>query len=192
MILVRWFYNQHQTKSYSFFIEFSNSQGINRGTSVRMRGIEIGYVENIRLKLNSVLVSVQINSSKILIPRNSLVETTQTGLLNEPLIDIVPLQLFSSTNNVSPFSSTCSNSFIICNHAYIIGDRGLNYDDLIRSTTRISQRFDDPRFFSLFYVFLQNGIEFTDTLLDLMSYLLDFTSSFSIYLRGLLIDESLS
>lgn len=69
---------------------------------------------------------------------------------------------------------------------YVTGDRGLNYDDLVRSTTRISQRFDDPRFFNLFYVFLQNSIELTDVILELVMSALDVTSVGYIYLEKFL------
>lgn len=166
-----------RSSTYSFFIEFSNSYGITKGTSIRMRGIQVGSIQSMQLKLNGVLVLAQIDSSNILIPKNSIIETTQTGLLNEAVIDIIPLKLLKQDNTIySPLSSNCDSNYIICNQNYILGDRGLNYDDLIRSTTRISQRFDDPRFFSLFYVFLQNGIEVTDTILELMSNLLDLTS----------------
>lgn len=69
---------------------------------------------------------------------------------------------------------------------YVTGDRGLNYDDLVRSTTRISQRFDDPRFFNLFYVFLQNGIEITDVIIELITEILGITSTGYLYLQKFL------
>jgi len=53
----------------------------------------------------------------------------------------------------------------LCNNYYLQGNRGLNYDDLVRAATRISQRFDDPRFFSLFYIFLQNTIDISDDII---------------------------
>ena len=43
----------------------------------------------------------------------------------------------------------------------------------MRATTRISQRFDDPRFFNLFYIFLHNGIELSDNIVYLSLQLLD-------------------
>ena len=179
VIVLFFFYLQSRIRSYSFFIEFDNSNGIVQGTTVRMRGVNIGSVQNTKLKLDCVIALVKINSNKILIPVNSIIETTQTGLLNEPIIDIIPLkslQIKEHTICFNPISKNCDNSYIICHYSYVRGNRGLNYDDLVRSTTRISQRFDDPRFFNLFYVFLQNGIELTDSLLEFFSILLDFVS----------------
>lgn len=163
------------SSSYSFFIEFSDASGIQVGTPIRMRGICIGFVQSVKLKFNSVLVIVKMESGKVVIPACSLIETTQTGLLNEPVIDVIPFSnlVVNDSPEYSPLSSLCNSSVIICNNAYVIGDRGLNYDDLIRSATRISQRFDDPRFFNIFYVFLQTGIEATDIAMELLRFIAD-------------------
>ena len=91
-----------------------------------------------------------------------MIETTQTGLLNDSVIDIIPLNVFVDYLNISPVSFSCDSSKIVCNNSYVLGDRGLNYDDLVRSTTRISQRFDDPGFFYLFHLFLKSSIEVTE------------------------------
>nr|YP_009243904.1 hypothetical protein Sdur_094 [Sporolithon durum]AMK96146.1 hypothetical protein Sdur_094 [Sporolithon durum] len=156
------------SKHYSFFIEFNSAYGISKGTPVRLRGINIGHIQNIKIQVNSVLTLAKINSSSIYIPKNSIIETNQTGLLNETIIDIIPLDPIYKIQelNLDPLSRTCNNYNIICNSMYMEGDRGLNYDDLIRATTRISQRFDDPSFFNLLYIFLQNSIEISDNALE--------------------------
>nr|UEQ11946.1 Hypothetical protein Ycf22 [Kumanoa mahlacensis] len=163
------------SSSYSIFIEFDNAHGIKPGTVLRLRGVNIGQVIDLKLNVNTVLVLVKVRSSLHVIPKKVLVETNQTGLLNEAVIDILPLEVLDTkeTSLLNPLSSRCINSTIICNLSYLQGDRGLNYDDLIRATTRISQRFDDPRFFNTFYVFLQNSIELSDKVLEISSQLLD-------------------
>lgn len=157
------------SSSYTFFIEFNDANSLKIGTPVRFRGINIGSIQNIKLKSDCVLVLAKVNSSNIIISKDSIIEVTQTGLLNESILDIIPLKNWDHLTHLSinPLSHFCNTSNIICNSMYLKGDRGLNYDDLIRSTTRISQRFDDPRFFNLFYVFLQNSIEVTDAFLEL-------------------------
>ena len=162
-------------KSYSIFIEFDNAHGIRPGTVLRLRGLSIGRIISIKLHVNTVVVLAKINSSLNPIPRNVLIETNQTGLLNEAVIDIFPLENIEILNKqfIDPLSSKCLNSKIICNLSHLKGNRGLNYDDLVRATTRISQRFDDPRFFNLFYIFLHNGIELSDNIVYLSLQLLD-------------------
>ena len=166
------FINKHNvTKGYSFFIEFNNAYGIKKGTYVRMRGINIGHIKNIKMDINSILVLVYIDSKKILIPRNSIIETNQTGLLNDTVVDIIPLVKIGMDNvkNIDVLSSSCSLSSLICHLDYLEGDRGLNYDDLVRAATRISQRFDDPSFFSIFYLFLQNSVELSDYIMSIVA-----------------------
>nr|YP_010952182.1 hypothetical protein Ycf22 [Gloiopeltis furcata]WMP13851.1 hypothetical protein Ycf22 [Gloiopeltis furcata] len=156
-------------RGYLLFIEFKNAYGIKQGTSIRMRGMNIGHIKNTRINLNSILVLAHINSRNILIPRNSIIETNQTGLLNDTVIDIIPLENIEiiDRQSLDVFSLECAQSNIICNLSIVEGDRGLNYDDLVRATTRISQRFDDPSFFHLFYLFLQNSIELSSDLINI-------------------------
>nr|SCW22938.1 Hypothetical protein ycf22 [Nemalion sp. H.1444] len=158
-------------KSYSVFIEFDDANGIKPGTSLRLRGLNIGSVIDVISETNSVVAIANIDSSIQVIPRNSLVETNQTGLLNDSIIDIIPLEnvKLDSYQDLNPLSNRCSTDYILCHLSYLQGDRGLNYDDLVRATTRISQRFDDPRFFHLFYILLQNGIELTDSMIDILA-----------------------
>ena len=183
-------YLNNRNSYYSFFIEFDNANGIDKGTPIRMRGIQIGSIQSLRVKPYCVLALAQINSKNILIPKKSIFETSQTGLLNEAIVDIIPvspLELCEQFSN--PLSNNCQDSEIICHKMYVTGDRGLNYDDLVRSTTRISQRFDDPRFFNLFYVFLQNGIEMTDATLELIIDIRDITAIAYVYLQQFLVNS---
>lgn len=170
-----------KNSKYSFFIEFNHANGITLGTPIRMRGINIGHIQNMKLKIDCILVIAKINSNKIIISKDSIIETTQTGLLNESVIDIIPVKRFNKYLKYSPSSSFCDSSIIICNNSYMLGDRGLNYDDLVRSTTRISQRFDDPRFFYLSYLFLQNSMELTDSLLVILDNLYNISIGKSLF-----------
>lgn len=152
-----------RNEKYSFFIEFNNANGIIIGTPIKMRGISIGFINNIQLKVNSVLVSATVDSHKTLIPKSSIIETSQIGLLNESVVEIIPVEIIISNIGNGPLSIMCDSSSIICNNMYLSGERGLNYDDLVRATTRISQRFDDPTFFYMFCGFLEQTIELVDS-----------------------------
>lgn len=165
---------------YSFFIEFDNANGMMVGTPIKLRGIQIGTIQNLQLKSNCVLALAEIYSHKTMITKDSIFETTQTGLLNDTVIDIIPLKNLQGYLNTSPISLSCNSSKIICNNTYVLGDRGLNYDDLVRSTTRISQRFDDPGFFYLFYMFLTSSVEVAE---GVSTFLKDF--SYPLNLRQL-------
>nr|QOS04661.1 hypothetical protein [Sarcopeltis skottsbergii] len=167
-------------KGYLLLIEFNNAHGLKEGTSLTMRGVNIGYIKNLKIDFNSILVLAKINSSSILIPKNSLIETNQTGLLNDAIINIIPLEYIKikDTKSINVFSPRCITSPFLCNLNYIEGDRGLNYDDLVRAATRISQRFDDPTFFNIFYLFLQNSIDLSDNIVSMTFDLSDFITIF--------------
>lgn len=178
-----------KNSKYSFFIEFNDANGITVGTPIRMRGINVGCIQSIKLKLDCILVLARINSKKIIISKDSIIETTQTGLLNESIIDIIPVKQFDKHLDYNPLSSFCDSSTIICNNMYMLGDRGLNYDDLVRSTTRISQRFDDPRFFHLSYIVLQNSIEITESISVVLKIFFEVFDLYSTHMRKFFIDD---
>nr|CRF40075.1 Hypothetical protein ycf22 [Laurencia snackeyi] len=132
----------------------------------------MGYVYNVSVRPNKVVVLIHVSSSDILIPKNSLIEANQVGLFNDIVIDITLLDNFYSIayEYVNPSSVQCLRSSFICYNFYVKGYKGLNYDDLVRATTRISQRFDDPRFFNLFYMLLQNSIDISSEITYLVNY----------------------
>nr|ARW68659.1 hypothetical protein [Palisada sp.] len=172
-ILVFSFGNFKKKTGYEFFVEFNSAYGLKKGTNVNLRGVTIGYICNISVKLDKVVVLMHINSLDILIPRNSLIEANQVGLFNDIIVDITPKDnlLPKSYNSIIPTSSKCLGSSFICSDFYVRGYKGLNYDDLVRATTRISQRFDDPRFFNLFYVLLQNSIDISTEIISMISHI---------------------
>nr|YP_009500324.1 hypothetical protein [Gracilariopsis heteroclada]AXE43486.1 hypothetical protein [Gracilariopsis heteroclada] len=173
------------------FILFNNAYGLKEGSEVLMRGINIGYVDAIRIKYDYVLIKVNINVSYILIPKNSLVETSQTGLLNDTVIDITPLDSIMSHDirKVDVFSKSCIKSKFVCNYDYIQGERGLNYDDLVRAATRISQRFDDPDLFNLLYLLLHNTYKASSELIIITRNIVNKTTLFYDYLYKFLLNQ---
>lgn len=173
LIIVIFFFSSHIKRGgYELFVEFSNAYGLKEGTRVNFRGVKVGYVKYLNIQLNTVVVLLYINSLNILIPKNSLVEANQIGLFNDVVIDITPLESVScsSAKSFNALSKNCLQSPFICSNFYLKGHRGLSYDDLVRATTRISQRFDDPRFFSVFYLLLQNSLSISDEMLFLVNH----------------------
>lgn len=151
-----------------------------------MRGAKIGYIQSLQVNTNYVVVLAYIKSQYTLIPKSSIIETNQTGLFNDTTIDIIPLNQVPLVkfNRINVFSKSCLTSSALCNYHYIKGERGLNYDDLIRATTRITQRFDDPRFFNLFYLFLQNCIDLSDEILLVASDISSILSLFNSWIEN--------
>nr|YP_009654328.1 hypothetical protein [Pleurostichidium falkenbergii]QCH39615.1 hypothetical protein [Pleurostichidium falkenbergii] len=149
---------------YFIFVEFNDACGLKEGTIVNFKGVKIGYVSRINIHLNKIVVLLSITKLSSLIPKNSIIEANQIGLFNDIVVNITPLESMQSiwmkSNPI--LSKECVHSPFICPNAYVKGYKGINYDDLIRATTRISQRFDDPRFFNLIYLFLRNSVNISD------------------------------
>nr|YP_010619816.1 hypothetical protein PNW48_pgp142 [Symphyocladia marchantioides]WAX03829.1 hypothetical protein [Symphyocladia marchantioides] len=168
-----------KNRGYVIFAEFNDAYGLKEGTSINLRGVKIGYVSRITIHSNKVIVLLHIKTQDSIIHKNSIFEATQVGLFNDIVITVTPLDYIKFYDLMSTFilSRDCKSLSAICPNSYVKGYKGINYDDLIRATTRISQRFDDPRFFNLFYLLLKNVINISDELLFLIN-----ESSFAFYL----------
>lgn len=159
-----------KNKGYQLFVEFSDAYGLKEGVCVTYKGVKVGSVSRIKVYLDKVVILLHITSSKTLVPFNSTFEANQIGLFNDIVISITPNHnLFSKKGSLlkSSRKNYYSSKFLPPN-SYIKGYKGISYDDLLRSTTRISQRFDDPRFFSLFYLLLENSTQISDEALLLV------------------------
>nr|YP_009391600.1 hypothetical protein [Laurenciella marilzae]ARW59744.1 hypothetical protein [Laurenciella marilzae] len=174
LILAFSFGSLKKKRGYEFFVEFNSAYGLRKGTNVNLQGVTVGYVNNLAVRPSKVVVLIHINSVDIMIPSNSLIEANQIGLFNDIIIDITLLDHFYISDNdnqsLDPNSLQCLQSSFICSNFYVKGYKGLNYDDLVRATTRISQRFDDPRFFNLFYILLQNSIDISSQIVFITSH----------------------
>ena len=56
----------------------------------QIRGVPVGSVLSVQPSLEQVNVLVEIKEPTTVIPRNSLIEANQSGLIAESLIDITP------------------------------------------------------------------------------------------------------
>ena len=64
-----------------------------RGTDeacMQIRGVNVGQVIQVKPSLSQVDVLVDIKDANTVIPRNSIIEANQSGLIATPLIDITP------------------------------------------------------------------------------------------------------
>ncbi len=58
--------------------------------NTQIRGVPVGSVLSVKPSLERVDVLTEINSATTVIPRNSLIEANQLGLIAEPQVDITP------------------------------------------------------------------------------------------------------
>lgn len=136
-------------RSYKVIIEFANATGMQKGTLVRYRGVKVGSISKIQPGLNNVEVEVDISQPELKIPRDVLVETNQSGLISESIIDITPkATLIQATDVAKPTEKNCNPQIILCNGSRLKGQVGISVDELIRSSTALSVAYSNPKFYN--------------------------------------------
>ena len=134
-------------KSYKIIADFPDVNGIQVGDGVRYRGLNVGRVEEIQPGVNGVDVVLEIDSEDLLIPQDSTLKATSSGLIGDTFIDIIPeSQLSTEAANLNPIGSDCDSDKIICDNTRLEGEKGLTLDDLLPFTYRFSRSYSDPAF----------------------------------------------
>ena len=127
-----------RTRSYQAIFEFPLACGIQVGTPVRVRGVGVGSVLSVRPSLEQVDVLVEIDDVAIRIPKNSLVEANQSGLIAETLIDITPRKPIPKAK-VGPLDSGCEQEgVIVCDRGRLVGVTGVSLDALVAVCPRLA------------------------------------------------------
>jgi phospholipid/cholesterol/gamma-HCH transport system substrate-binding protein len=133
--------------SYKAIIEFTNAGGMQKGSAVRFRGVKIGSITTVKPGTNTIEVEIQINSSNLIIPSNSLIEANQSGLISENIIDITPQKELLGTVSAKPLDKDCNPSLIICNGSRLKGVIGISADELIRQSSNFAAQYSSEKFY---------------------------------------------
>lgn len=130
-------------KKYQVVFEFSQACGICVGTPIRIRGAAVGNVVHVNSSLECINVIAEVDDDKIIIPKNSLVEVNQSGLLMETLIDITPQGPLPIPSK-GPFDPECDKEgLIVCDGEKIKGQQGVSLDALIGIFTRLGREVEE-------------------------------------------------
>ncbi|KZV46349.1 hypothetical protein F511_07901 [Dorcoceras hygrometricum] len=140
---IRGFQLRSKFRKYLAVFEFDQASGICTGTSVRIRGINVGNVVSVNPSLRSIEAVVEVEDDKVVIPQNSLIEVNQSGLLMETFIDITPREPIP-TPSVGPRDAGCvKEGLILCDRQKIKGQQGVSLDELVGIFTRIGREMED-------------------------------------------------
>jgi len=135
-------------RSYQILVEFPNVQGIQVGTPVRYRGVNVGKISRIKPESNWVEVVLEITPADLVISRDVTIETNKSGLIGEATVDIIPRSVLSKAAIVAnPLSQDCPDT-IICNNSRLKGEVGASLEDLIRSALQFTTLYNDPELFA--------------------------------------------
>ncbi|KAI7842807.1 hypothetical protein COHA_003553 [Chlorella ohadii] len=171
-------------QGYQAILEFPVACGITVGTPVRIRGVPVGGVLSVQPSLEKVDVLVEMKDATTVIPRNSLIEANQSGLIAEPLIDITP-QAPVPQYKANPLDEDCEQEgLVVCHQGRIRGERGVALDDLVYLCTKLARQMDNQGVDKVFEAMeaareaiedakplLQQAVKLSDEILPLLSEL---------------------
>ncbi|XP_045828719.1 protein TRIGALACTOSYLDIACYLGLYCEROL 2, chloroplastic isoform X1 [Trifolium pratense] len=139
MAWLRAFQINSKFRKYTAVFEFAQACGICNGTPVRIRGVTVGSVIRVNPSLRNIEAVVEIEDDKTIIPRNSVIEVNQSGLLMETKIDINPRDPIP-TPSVGPLDQECAKEgLIVCDREKIKGHQGVSLDELVGIFTRLGR-----------------------------------------------------
>lgn len=167
-------------QSYQFIARFPEVVGIQTGSPVRYRGVVIGNIASIQPGINGVDVTLEINSSDLLIPRHVKIEANQGGFIGETAIDIVPrsaTEISNSSNFPSPLSPNCNDRTIVCNGDRLSGEMGVSFAELMRASTEFTETFSDPKFFTQITALTENSTNAVEGIATLTTDLSELSQS---------------
>ncbi|GFR46251.1 hypothetical protein Agub_g7800 [Astrephomene gubernaculifera] len=125
---------------YNATIELPLACGITIGTPLRIRGVQVGQVLAVKPSLERVDVLVEVGDVSSVIPRSSVIEANQSGLIAEPLLDVTP-QLPVPPYTALPHDPRCGEEgVLVCHNGRIAGRQGVALDDLVYIMTRLARQ----------------------------------------------------
>lgn len=140
---LRGFQLRSKFRKYLAVFEFAQACGICTGTPVRIRGVTVGNVIRVNPSLKSIEAVVEVEDDKIIIPRNSLIEVNQSGLLMETMIDVTPRDPIP-TPTAGPLDAECiEEGLILCDRQKMRGHQGVSLDALVGLFTRLGREVEE-------------------------------------------------
>jgi phospholipid/cholesterol/gamma-HCH transport system substrate-binding protein len=141
-------------RSYRVTLEFTDQRGladvsgIQSGATVRYRGIPVGRVLEARTTPNAVEVDVEIAPATLVMPKDVAIEASQSGLIGETSIDIIPrAEVPAALLSANPLASDCNDQMIVCDGSRLQGQIGVSFKKLIDTTVQFADLFSNPEFF---------------------------------------------
>lgn len=164
--LFLWIYNlRFGSRGFRFTVTYPNVAGLAEGSSVRLRGVAVGRVERIVPQAAQVEVQVAIDQP-LIIPRDALFITQQTGLVGETVVDILPRGSVEGAVG-SPLAADCDRSQIICDGDVVEGKPGVDFGQVLIRLERLLARVDDDEVFSTLNATLEGITRVADSVANL-------------------------
>lgn len=135
---------QLSSAKFTFTIKMPDASGLNTGSVVRFRGVEVGRVIALTPQTEGVDVQVSIENSRLVIPRQSIAETNQSGFLGNTNIDIFPpKEKLAIDPKLNPLAKDCNSTLIICQGGEVEGSQGVSFIALLKDSSATLRKIND-------------------------------------------------
>lgn len=134
-------------QSYNIIAKFSEAPGLQLGGPIRFRGIKVGKIAKIEPGANAVEVVMQIEDTDLTIPKDATIEISQTGLIGEPVLEILPRTpvTLDPKSVAKALDSRCNPNLILCNNAKVNGEVGASFNELLRKASKLVELYNNPQ-----------------------------------------------
>lgn len=149
-------------RSYELTVEFINARGLQVGTPVNYRGIQVGKVRSITPTTQQVDVVLEISRLDVLLPKRTRIEAQSSALLGETALDILPLSSAPEPGTVpGPLHRDCDPELILCNGSRIAGATVADLSDLVRSMNEVAALINNPELLEMLRDTARNAVTAT-------------------------------
>lgn len=133
-------------QAYQIVVEFPDAKGLQEGTPVRYRGVEIGKVTGVRPTSSTVDVVVEIMKPNLQIPSEAVVEAQSSAFLGDMFLDIQPrARIEERADRPLPLDKGCDATEIVCDGSRLEGRAIADMNDLVRSMDQVAQLLSNPK-----------------------------------------------
>jgi phospholipid/cholesterol/gamma-HCH transport system substrate-binding protein len=134
-------------RSYTVWVNFPATVGIQTGSTVNYRGVKVGRVKEMIPESGGVKVKLGISPANLVIPLDSTFTIDQVSLLGESVLNITPTREAKAiTTAAKPLDGNCDRAQILCDGSTLKGMDGVNTDSLIRSMMQLTNAYANPAF----------------------------------------------
>jgi phospholipid/cholesterol/gamma-HCH transport system substrate-binding protein len=130
---------------FRFTVQFPLADGLVEGSPVRYRGVQVGKVQKLSPRPNNVDVLISIYDGSLVIPKDSTIQTFETGILGNTIVQIVPQTNLTETIESTPLSPNCDQAKIICNGTTIAGVPGPSFTALLQESSALLRKVNDEK-----------------------------------------------
>jgi phospholipid/cholesterol/gamma-HCH transport system substrate-binding protein len=135
------------SRSYTVWVDFPGTVGIQTGSTVNYRGVKVGRVMEMIPESGGVRIKISITPSDLKITADSQLTIDQVSLLGESVLNITPPRDSKTiTTAAKPLDRDCDRAQILCEGSRVKGQDGVNTDSMIRAMMQLTNAYANPDF----------------------------------------------